>query len=361
MRPIERKDERIRSKDVSDGSALLLTVFVSVIVAVLGLSLLLSAQTESRIARNERLATQALFAAESGARAVKSWFDRPGRAPGFPSLGVVIRERLVLDEDDPYGATPSIPGTQYKEGVDLDGNGEEDLFRWPYRGTDAQTLLGTLAGPDMRIEDPTYLATLSETLFGEFPDAQAGLRARVRRIEVRAPPYVRIDGTWRRHGIGTVEVVAGIEEAVHGGGSRLLAQRTATWVLNEIPYTRSVRGPVHSCGDLEIIGEIAARWGVVSARRRILAPGGLAVPLSLPRTIPGHTEAPLWTDDAVWVSEFGAKIDTAVPIPDPWLQLVAGEDIDDAPTSAAQPFAGPEPPPVGQPGPWSCCDVRAER
>ena len=59
------------------GSALVLAVLVMAILTLLGLSYLLMADTENKIAENERLSAQALYFAEGVTREVKRWFDRP--------------------------------------------------------------------------------------------------------------------------------------------------------------------------------------------------------------------------------------------------------------------------------------------
>ena len=43
---------------------------------LVALCALLVAATENRIAENERLSAQALYAADTGAKVVKRWFDR---------------------------------------------------------------------------------------------------------------------------------------------------------------------------------------------------------------------------------------------------------------------------------------------
>ena len=78
------------------GSALVIAILIAVILTLLGVSFLMMAETENRIASNERHAAQALYAAEAGARAVRSWFDRPETGLGFPPPAVVDRSLQVL-------------------------------------------------------------------------------------------------------------------------------------------------------------------------------------------------------------------------------------------------------------------------
>jgi len=234
------------------GAALLVALLASIVIALAGSAYVMMTTVENRIARNETVAVQARYAAEAGARAVQAWFERPGIAPGFPQdPGVVSRQR-------------AIDGPQYKEHVDLDGDGRDDLFDRPFRGAPVDELLGQEGSPDMRIEDLEFLDQLSEQLFADYPGA--GLRARIRRIDVYSPPHVRADAVWVRRGMGTIKVVAGIYSEA---GSATLAERTIRVVLRETPYAASVRGPVHSCGDAQVIGEIGVRWGTLSAAGQI--------------------------------------------------------------------------------------------
>jgi hypothetical protein len=161
------------------GSALVIALLVAFILSLLGASFLMMAGTESQIARNEHLAAQALYAAEAGATAVKAWFDRPGTALVFPTPAEVDRtRRQILDETDPHG--PPVGTTPiYKQAVDRDGDGADDLFERPYRGDLLHALMGTADGPDMLIDDGAspqalaFLERLSSELFGDFPAAGA--------------------------------------------------------------------------------------------------------------------------------------------------------------------------------------------
>ncbi len=152
-----------RKKQVSAGfrergAALLVALLAAIVIALAGSAYLMMTSAESRIARNETVAVQAGYAAEVGARAVQAWFELPGIAPGFPQdPGVVSRQREILDESDPHGAPLSADGPQYKEHVDLDGDGRDDLFDRPFRGTVVNELLGPEESPDMRIEDLEFL------------------------------------------------------------------------------------------------------------------------------------------------------------------------------------------------------------
>ena len=97
---------------------------------------------------------------------------------------------------------------RYKQGVDLNFDGNDDLFLQPYRGDLTHALLGTLDGPDIRIDGTpagtaaarSHLDAMSESLIPGYPGAGAGVRARISRIDIYAPPYVELNGAWTRHG-----------------------------------------------------------------------------------------------------------------------------------------------------------------
>lgn len=339
------------------GAALLVALLAAIVIALAGSAYLMMTSTESRIARNETVAVQARHAAEVGARAVQAWFERPGIAPGFPQdPSAISRQREILDESDPYGAPLAADGPQYKEQVDLDGDGRDDLFDRPFRGSPVDELLGSEESPDMRIEDLGFLDQLSRKLYRDFPGA--GLRARIRSIDVYSPPYVRRDSGWVRRGMGTIKVVAGIYAGAELSRSATLAERSIRIVLSETPYAASVHGAVHSCGDAAIAGEIGVRWGTLSAVGDIsVVPSELVVPWSLPRApADGDGAYRLWTDDPVWISAFNTSVGPAEDLGDPWLRLVAGGSVLGAPSAADQPYAGASPPAPGTPPPWSCCD-----
>jgi hypothetical protein len=345
----------IRPYSEDNGSALLATLLVTLTIVLVGTAFLMMAQIESRITRNEFHATRARYAAEAGARAVKGWFEHPGAAPGFPAdPRVVIRDREMIDEADPYGTAPTPGGPQYKAGVDLDADGRDDLFEAPYRGARVHELLGTEDAPDLRIEDEDVLVQLSQTLFGDLAEA-SGVRVRIRRIDVFAPPYLRVGNGWVRHGTATIKVVAGIERADAVPG--LLAERTVRIVLNRVPYAPSRLEAVHACGNADLLGEIGVRWGAVAVTGDVSLPGGPVVEPSLPRGLPGADGSDrLWTGDPAWVAAFNASLDPGETLADPWIRVVAGGAIDGAPSGDAQPWAGPPPPRPGAPGPWPCCD-----
>lgn len=311
---------------------MLLAILVSVILTLLGVSFLMMAQTENLIAENEMLASQALYAGEAGARAVKRWFDRPGvLAPlDFPLPAEVDRTLRMIDEDG-AGPNPPVAATaaqRYKAGVDRDGDGKDDIFRFPYRGHLTDTLLGTEAGPDMRIVNAAFLEALSRKLFATYPDEAAGLVARITAIDVYAPPYLETLGGWARFGMGTVKVTVRIID-----DGEILAERTVRAVLNEAPYPGPY-GPLHSGAGLTFrtaAGPPTVYWGAMSAMEDVDISTIIAdYPESLPRGTGGLPQIdPLW---GLFTSSLGAyksRLPSGSPLGDPWFRLLTAGVIND--------------------------------
>lgn len=330
------------------GSALVIAVLVIVILTLLGVSFVLMAETENRIAQNEKLSAQALYFAEGGARQVKRWFDRPGSSLNLANapLSVVDRTLRQLDTDGPGPNAPfaqngSGAAPRYKQGVDLNGDGNDDLFEKPYRGDLTHSLLGTPDGPDMRIDEnfstaaKTFLATLSERLLANFPAPGAGIRARITRVDVYAPPYIDVAGTWTRYGMGTVAVTAVIVRT-NAGTEQVLASRTIRAVLNETPYP-GPSGPLHSCTVLQTNGDLEAFWGPVQGVAMVdpvnnhqKLPGSLARDLPL---TPKQDRLLYWNNDALFAA-YKTKVETqagGLQIEDPWYRLMSAGTIVNAP------------------------------
>ena len=356
------------SRDTERGSALVIAVLVTVILALLGISFLLMAETENRIAQNEKRAAQALYVAEAGARAVNHWFDGPQGALQFPPAAAVDRtQRLIIDESDPYDPDDVTPADGvlgsfpfYKQQVDRDGDTLDDLFERPYRGGVLHALLGTEDGPDMLIDeqDPAardYLEQLSTKLLSDFPHEAGGVRARISRIAVFAPPYIEVGAIWSRYGMGTVLVVARIYRDTDG---QVVAEHRVKTVLSEMPY-RGAYGPLHSCGTLTFTGSpLTVHWGAVTAELDSKLSADLNdLPLSLPRAIPAVARS-----EALWDTDDPAQFDTQYKEPiendgralaDPWLRILSGGDIT-APNVPNGPQ--PYPPTIPPMPPLDCCD-----
>jgi hypothetical protein len=331
---------------------MVLVVLLAAVLTLLGISFALMGETEGRIASNELASVQALYVAESAARAVMGWFNEPGTGAslGFPPEAAVERGLRRIDHDgDPTTAPIAQDGLRwprYKQGMDRDRDGRDDLFDRPYRGGLLDELVGTEDGPDVRIdEDGTpearvFLQRLTRELLGDGAVPAGGLEAKIRRIDVFEPPRLLLEGVWVRHGIGTVRVVGGIY-AQSGERERVVAQRTVAVVLNEVPYGRDLLGPLRSCGTLVWTGELPVRWGAASdARGAALAGGHEDVRSSWPRVVPAEPALDLlwgWDDPESFVayrSELEARRER---IEDPWFRYLSGATLAGAP-AGTQPY-----------------------
>src|SRR5262245_62343455 len=132
----ERSDKRSGER----GSAMILAVLVMVMLTLLGISFLLMAATENRIAENERLGLQALYFGESGVRVVKRWFDYPASANNLinPPLNVIDRSLRWIDDDGDPATAPTTndgvangPLCRFKQEWDPDADGLDDVFEKP--------------------------------------------------------------------------------------------------------------------------------------------------------------------------------------------------------------------------------------
>ncbi len=333
------------------GSALIIALLVMVVMTLLGIPFLLMGETESLIAENELLAVQAVYAAESGALMVKRWFDRPMAASNLinPPMAAIDFSLRRIDADGDPGTAPVLADGStwpyYKQGRDLDADGDDDVFQKPYRSDLFDTLLGTEDGPDMRIDGgfspaaQDFLNDLSQELFGGYPSG--GHRARITRIDVYAPPTLEQGGIWTRFGVATAKVTAGIYR--EGGAVEPLAERIAKFVLNEMPYRAQELGALHSCGDLTWDQGFTAHWGVATAKDAAdLGSDHALIPASLARVPPTS----LWLDsfwndenDGLGFDAYKAELyaDNET-IDDPWLRFVSGQALEGAPNSDDQPW-----------------------
>ena len=352
--PTDRAGER--------GSALVLAILIAVILTLLGVTFLMIADTENRIAENERRAAQALYVAEAGARAVKRWFDYPGTSLSFPALAeLTLTDRRIINETDPYDpAALTIP-----DGVAIPfykGQVAADLFQRPYRGSLADALLGTEEFPDIRIDEENhaaYLGTLSNDLLAGFPGGR--VEGRISSIEIYAPPYMQLTpGSWTRYGVATIKVIGRIYQ-----DDQILGERMVKAVINEIPYTEAY-GPLHSCADLTYNGPLNVHWGVVTASGATDVSNIPAdIPLSLPRRLQGVARIdPVWSGGYTSnLDEFTQTADASL-IEDPWFRLLSGGVLAGPPPDVAgqQPYPGGWPTwdfGAGQPPPAPCCHDRS--
>ncbi len=343
-----------RSSQRERGTALVVVLLVTVMLTLLGIPFMLMGETENRIAENERLAVQARYAAESGASLVKRWFDDPHGSDNVvnpPLAAIDLTQRQIDADGDPATAPVAADGSAskpyYKQGVDLDGNGQPDLFAKPYRGGPKHALVGTEEGPDLVIDEgassaaAAFLGQASEKLFGAYPGGSQ--RARIIRIDVYAPPTVPDGGAWIRYGAATVKVRAGIFLESPDGSERRLAENVVRTVLNEIPYASGVYGPLHSCGDLAWNGPLTVHWGIVAVAGNADLPDDPRMrPAGMPRDVPITPYVDLlkgWNDVMFWNGYVEERVeDKNLDIDDPWFRLVAKGSIAEAPNANQQPW-----------------------
>jgi len=333
------------------GSALVIAVLLMAILTLLGVSYLFMADTENRIAENERLSAQAFYFGEGVAREVKRWFDRPpystagGSNLSRPTLAVMDRTKRKIDVDGPgpipaVGADGSPTRPYYKGGVDLDADGNDDVFDKPYRPGLADMFLGVVTDtetrPDVQIdrgfspEAAAFLDALSEKIMPGFPAGPVGISARIRTIDVYAPPYLDSGGGhWVRYGVATVTTRVQILRNPGAANEQVMADRTVTAVLNETPFGGAF-GPLHSCDELAWSNAFKVHWGsatAVSTGDMPVGPySGMArsIPRDIPPTprldlLPGHLSP---SQEGTWTALVNGL--EGRPVDDPWFRFFAG-------------------------------------
>lgn len=332
---------REREKNAEEqGSAMVISVLVSAILSLLGISYLLMADTENKIAENEKLSAQALYFGEATVREVKRWFDRPPYVTGYtknlvrPLTTTMIRTQRWIDTDgDGPTAAVAADGTAlkpyYKVGVDTDADGNDDIFDKPYRSALADMTVGVEDHPDILIDRSassmtTFLDGLRDKIAPNFPAASQGITARINQIQIYEPPYLDVGGTWSRYGMATVKVTVEILR-----GSSVVATRVVKAVLNETPFPGPF-GPLHSCDDLNWNGDFHVHWGTTTAAATA-DPKANSLPNSIPRS--PTVVSPMvdllngWSspaDDAIWTAmKTGLEAGTGTAIQDPWWRLMS--------------------------------------
>jgi hypothetical protein len=244
------------------GGAVVLALMVSATLAAVGLAALQIADVSGRIAARARDRDAVLHVAETGARAVKRWFDAPiagDRAAPSTLRNLFLfrhdvgdasrfdRTRRLLDSDgDPSTAPVAADGTSGREWY---RQGRDDLFHKPFRGDAVTTLMGSAQGPDLLLEDDPDAVDLLDRINAALFETQAAT-GRLERIEIHAPPAQ--DSL--RLGMAAVQVTAsiparmildeGIPVAAPGAATR--AASVVRMGLAEIPYNQP-RGPMATC------------------------------------------------------------------------------------------------------------------
>jgi len=341
------------------GSALIIATLVTVILALLGLSYLMMAQTESTIAENERNAATAMYVAEAGARLVTGWFNDP-TSTGYlvPTVGNVDRTlRLCENDDNPRTARVQRVSGEATKPIYKDSTlTPSPIFDRPYRSDNANTFLGVetgadagfpTAGPDL-VVGAAHLTTINNTLFPNFP--KPDLRARISRIEVYSPPLATIGGSLTRLGVATIKVTAGVFMYPGTVNERQIATRVVKAVVNEVPVPGPV-GPLQSCADMSYNGAFEIHWGSGSALAAASPPsnvdGKVATGLPYALNDPGTYYSDATPHNlGTWAAD--PAINNA-KIEDPWFKFISGGSITSLPSPPA-PTTNPQPYPVTYPG-----------
>lgn len=340
-----------------EGSALIIATLVTVILALLGLSYLMMAQTESTIAENERNAAMSLYVAEAGARLAVNWFNDP-TSTGYlvPTTGQMSRTLRVFDHDGNTGtarvqaAASDLTKPIYKDPAAT----ASTIFDRPYRSALADTFLGVetgadagfpTAGPDI-VVNSSHLDTINNALFPNFP--KADLRARISRIEIYAPPIVAIGGAATRMGIATVKVTGGVFMYPGTAEERQIATRVVKAVVNEIPIP-GPGGPLQSCANLVYTGNFQIHWGAGSSQGT--ADLGLTSGNTNNKAFTGMPYAPndpnLYISGADTLATWAAAHDNQ-DVDDPWFRFIAGGTLQNI--SFAPSPGDPQPWPYTSPG-----------
>ncbi|MGH9869444.1 MAG: four helix bundle protein [Candidatus Polarisedimenticolia bacterium] len=340
------------------GGALVLALVVSATLAALGLAVMQIADVSQRIPARARDREAVLRVAESGARAVKRWFDAP--VSGDPADTSSVRHRFLeqfdlrdaalfrrtlrrLDTDgDP--ATPAVaadgsPGRElYRQGrLVSPGLPHLDLFQKPFRGDTVTSLMGSEGAADLVLEDQPGTVDLLDRINAILFEDQA-TAGRLDRIEVHAPP---MSGTLRL-GMATVTVTASLYPRLilDGGipvvpvGQQPVATSVVRMGLAEIPFNHP-RGPLAACGDLTVTGRMRGRWGPVTAAGNVTLPATmdeLDAHLASGHPFTGVRRHISGADLTTWETGPITRLE------DPWLQVLAGGELTGWEALQDQPF-----------------------
>jgi hypothetical protein len=254
-----------RKKSRQQGSALLVSLMVMVGLSLLGLGFVAISETESAIAVNERNATQALAAAEAGAKIAVEWFQDAEWADAHGLLPPNKKEIKTFRTTTPNG------NGYYKE------NAGELLFDVPFKIVDSNRFFGNVNTADViitlgdnKVADD-FLEELNEKLFAD--DS-----VRISDIRAYAPPMpggTLVDegagddtGFWQPnattkavYGVATIRVTA-----QKMAGDRVLATRTVKLVVAETPFP-TVDGAIETSGSLVGQGNFHVFWGKVLSEK----------------------------------------------------------------------------------------------
>ncbi|HEX7798424.1 MAG TPA: pilus assembly PilX N-terminal domain-containing protein, partial [Vicinamibacterales bacterium] len=283
MNTIKRRlidDFRAMARD-RRGSALLVSLMVMVGLSLLGLSFVAISETETAIASHERDSSQALDAAESGAKMVVEWFQDPSWA----------KTNHFLPNNDPALKTArtiagGIPGNDYYKGL----SSADLLFDTPYTVQNGR-FYGDEAHADVIINYSnstglTFLNSLNALMFTTDANVGSGATAaiegggvRITEIRVYAPPVIggtfdTTTGFWgtigSRYGLATIKVTAskfGPTEVKKTDLSTAtpLATRFVKIIVNQWPFP-GPQGPIQSNANIQTGGNFGVHWGRMTAQ-----------------------------------------------------------------------------------------------
>lgn len=271
---VSRRSER--------GSALLITMMVSVILTLLGLAFLTLSGQENQIAVNEREAKQVLYMAQAGAKIAAEWFQSP-----LPNDPVTLKNNDGFVPKRGEMVFASIYNVKYKGGESGTDDTGNILFDRPFRGVPKDTFRGTEDNPDLRISTGSnYLARLNAVLDNgrNVDNSNAPWKwgtIRLTDIRVFSPPM--IDGN--RYGLATIRATA----TKFNTQGKELSTRTVYVTLNEVKFPRPT-GPIDAKGSIDVKGASFVHWGDVRSYDT-LDPSGQGnnwVPTGFPWDGPEH-------------------------------------------------------------------------
>lgn len=331
-----------RTEDRSDrGSAILVAVMVTAVLALMGLAFLTLSETETYISINRRNTEQVLSIAESGVNLAVTWYNNPDSVQNelVPPLAAVDLDQRVGDTNwdgvDDIDVASNGPSDRYRGGR---ASGGYRLFDRFYRGPAYATLWGDSDHPDVLIQDDPatpgeYLDEVN-ALFNPSNDPSLGT-VRISEIKVYAPP---MDTALRqRFGIATIEVTAVKHE--RGPGSDIAARQTVRAVLNEIPFPVPI-GALEAAAPIDESGNFGTHWAGTSTESTLDTTSGSNYPgPTVPRA---SSDLDGWEDFAPNAPDLDlltagtqnllTQLMAWSPgIPDPWILFRANGELADAP------------------------------
>ena len=331
------------------GSALLVTLMVTVILSLLGVAYLNMSDTENKISVNERDAKQTVYIAQLGAKMAVEWFNDPlpnASCTNCNSIAYLPTRAELTWNNIPAGGLPFY----YKNGSTGSNVSGNIMFDRPFRGSPKDTLRGTETTPDVYVTDNTptstgnaYLRRINDMLniekVGGSPNTSATANmdlygnTRITDLRVYAPPF--LNGT--RYGVGTVRATATKFEG-YATTSQPISSRYVYITLNEIRFPAPT-GPLTAKGSINFNGNVFVHWGEVLSYDSIDVQhvnNGNAPPLSIPwddHITPANigdfgSASGRTSSSSKWAALFGQDMQASLKYEDLWFRIrSAGEQI----------------------------------